>query len=206
MFSSAHAHRYTYAHLRVFAAPFQLHSNMLICLTLLLLVSLRFCNSRNLEWLIAKSEDVVVTGVMVRELPCGPEQWVQTRVADMKRVVGWDDDTQQPTRPRSHGGTREDGAAWEFNNADAGQSTLDRSDSAAWEQYEASISNVIEGAYQSYQRFVFIGKPAGADGPAYFIDFGDLCDPRINEGPEQRRADADKAQSWRRRAVRRVKI
>jgi hypothetical protein len=161
------------------------------------------CNSRNLEWLIDKSEDLVVTGVMVRELPCGPKEWVTSRVQAMKKMVGWDEAAKKPTRPRNHGGAGPgEQAAWEYNGGDH---TLDRSGDAQWIRYETSVSQVIEGAYQSYQRFVFIGKPAGADGPAYFIDFGDLCDPQIEEGPEQRRADADKEQAWRRRAVRRVK-
>jgi hypothetical protein len=165
------------------------------------------CNSRNLEWLIDKSDNLIVTGVMVRELPCGPKEWVSSKLQTMKGIVGWDDAAKKPTRPRNHGGAGPgEKAAWEYNNS--GKHTLDRSDSgaAAWKRYETSVSEVIEGAYQSYQRFVFIGRPArNADGPAYFIDFGDLCDPQLEEGPEQRRADADKEQACRRRAVRRVR-
>ena len=67
----------------------------------------------------------------------------------------------------------------------------------------AVASKVIEDAYQSYQRFGFIGKPADAPGP-YFIDFGNECDAELEHRPEQRRADSDKEQAWRRRAVCRV--
>jgi hypothetical protein len=43
---------------------------------------------------------------------------------------------------------------------------------------------------QGYLRFAFIGKPGGAPGP-YFIDFGNECEPGIDHGPQQRRADSD---------------
>ena len=76
---------------------------------------------------------------------------------------------------------------------------------ATWTAYDAVASKVIEDAYQSYQRFAFIGKPAGAPGP-YFIDFGNECDAELEHRPEQRRADSDKEQAWRRRAVRRVAV
>ena len=50
---------------------------------------------------------------------------------------------------------------------------------ATWTAYDAVASKVIEDAYQSYQRFAFIGKPAGAPGP-YFIDFGNECDAELD--------------------------
>jgi len=102
---------------------------------------------------------------------------------------------------------------WQYNGSDR---TLSYADSAEnlWTSYDASTSTLIEEAYLQYQRFVFIGQPSGAPGP-YAIHFGREWDESVKvtpqEGhtpcvlkPEQRRADADKEQGWRRRAVRRV--
>jgi len=171
----------------------------------------KFCNSRNLEWLLTKSEDIVVTGVMMRALKGNPETWIKSKISAMKQHMGWDDANGEPTRSRNYGGVDPGKAvAWEYNNnPSAEQTTLARGDDVKWVRYDDDRSAVIEDAYQSFQRFVFIGKPDGAEGP-YFIDFGQLCDEDLvpmhgQNGPEQRRADSDRAQGWRRRAVRRVK-
>ena len=67
------------------------------------------------------------------------------------------------------------------------------------------ISAIIEAAYLACQRFVFLGKPHLAPGP-YAIHFGTEWHPEATHGPEQRRADGDKKQDWRRRTIRRVAL
>lgn len=120
----------------------------------------------------------------------------------MKEHVGWDGE--RPTRPRDYGGVSGSAVAWEYNNSPgSGSSTLSYDDDVSWTRYAERDSQVIEDAYQGYQRFAFIGTPAGAPGP-YLIDFGNECDRKLDHSPLQRRADKDQAQSWRMRAVRRV--
>ena len=63
----------------------------------------------------------------------------------------------------------------------------------------------LENAYLAYQRFVFIGQPPGAPGP-YCIHFGSQWHRDAPHKPEQRRADGDKKQDWRRRSIRRVAV
>lgn len=75
-----------------------------------------------------------------------------------------------------------------------------------WKQFDPETSELIEKAYMQYQRFVFIGAPAGAPAP-YAIHFGKEWNPdKSDKNPEQRRADANKEQEWRRRAVRRMPV
>ena len=72
-------------------------------------------------------------------------------------------------------------------------------------RYSTEVSALIEHAYQQYQRFVFLGALGASPGP-YAIDFGSLCDDALSNGPFQYRADGDKSQMWRVRAVRRVAV
>jgi hypothetical protein len=72
-------------------------------------------------------------------------------------------------------------------------------------RYAPEVSAIIEAAYLAYQRFVFLGQPPGAPGP-YAIHFGTEWRSDATHGPEQRRADGDKKQDWRRRTIRRVAL
>jgi hypothetical protein len=165
-------------------------------------------SSRNLEWLIEDENNIVVTAVMLRQLKCSPKQFNEDRLAKMKAHVGWDAGECKATRPRSFGVPSGVPAAWEWNSND--KSTLATGEDNKWVRYSPEVSDVIESAYQDYQRFVYLGQPGGARGP-YFIDFGKECEdekygwPKTLGWPEQRRADPDKDQLWRRRAVRRVR-
>lgn len=107
------------------------------------------CVSRlNLEWLITREEDIVCTAVMMRDIPCDPEEYNRRRFAEMKRHVGWDGE--RATRPRDYGGVGPGVAArWEYNNAPAHGSTLSYSDAAPWKAYSDHDSKVIEDAYQA---------------------------------------------------------
>lgn len=163
-----------------------------------------FCDSRNLEWIVSDKEDIVCTGVMLRQLSMDPEVYNERRIKMMKAHVQWDDTLRRPQRPREHGGVWPgERAAWEFNGTHADGDTLAVDESVRWIRYSPDICMIIERAYQDYQRFVFIGKPSGADGPAYYVDLMGMCMPDIG-WPVQRRADADMAQDWRVRSIRRV--
>jgi hypothetical protein len=162
-------------------------------------------NSRNLEWLIENEDDIICTAVMMRDIPQRPSEYNRSRFEAMKEHVGWDDALQAATRPRDYGGVTAGAVRWEYNNEPSDGSTLSYSGSLIWVAYAEEISKVAEDAYQAYQRFAFVGRPEGAPGP-YFIDFGSECDPKLDCLPEQRRADGDKGQAWRRRAVRRVPV
>ena len=72
-------------------------------------------------------------------------------------------------------------------------------------RYAPEVSAIIEAAYIACQRFVFLGQPPGAPGP-YAIHFGTEWRSDATHGPEQRRADGDKKQDWRRRTIRRVAL
>ena len=174
----------------------------------------------NLEWLIEREEDIVCTAVMMRDIPCDPKEYNTRRFTEMKRHVGWDGKRATRPRDYGGVGPGAQ-ARWEYNNAPAHGHTLSYSDDAPWKAYSDHDSKVIEAAYQAsnqapypvsrlmsrsydcdvncagprlmlqgYQRFAFIGKPEGAPGP-YFVDFGNECDPDIEYGPQQRRADSD---------------
>jgi len=163
-------------------------------------------SSRNLEWIVEDEKDIVVTGIMVRVLPdkLTPKQFSLEREKGMKDHVKWQEG--RPTRDRKYGGVETcevQSVVWEWNSALS--KTLSHSDSVPWVAYPDEICEVIESAYQDYQQFVFIGQPGDADGPL-MIDFGSEGDAKLtNRMPEQRRADSDKEQEWRRRAVRRRK-
>lgn len=158
--------------------------------------------SDNLEWIIEDASDMLCTGVMIRQLTCKPQELNTQRIEEMKQFVGWDEASETCKRPRNYGDVpagRE--VVWAYN--DAPKSTLSYADSAPWKRYPANLSKIIEGAYQAYQCYAFLGQPEGAPGP-YIVDFGSEFDPGRENHPEQRRADADKEQAWRRRAVRRM--
>jgi hypothetical protein len=126
------------------------------------------------------------------------------------------------------------GVAWEYNNEPSNGQTQSYADGLRWERYAPEIiprsptmpeqhacahhgarslphryapevSAIIEAAYLAYQRFVFLGQPQGAPGP-YAIHFGTEWRSDATHGPEQRRADGDKKQDWRRRTIRRVAL
>lgn len=167
-------------------------------------------SSRNLEWIVEDEEDIAVTGVMLRALPQKPKEYMAERMERMKRHVGWNATTQRATRPRADGGVGPGvEAAWEYNgNA---RETLRRDDGCDWKRYPDQISDLIEAAYQDYQRIAFLGELA--PGQPYYIDFGTWCEdpapgeggPAPPDGPEQRRADGNRTEAWKRRAVRRVR-
>jgi hypothetical protein len=167
-------------------------------------------SSRNLEWLIEDENNILVTGVLLRQLSCSPKKFNQDRLAKMKEHVGWDDAEGKAKRPRNFGVPAGVPAAWEYNGSDGVHQPLTTGEDNKWVRYSPELSAVIESAYQDYQRFVYLGQPEGAPGP-YFIDFGKECEdqnygwPKTRGWPEQRRADADKEQLWRRRTVRRVR-
>lgn len=182
------------------------------------------CVSSNLEWKIRNGDDIVCTGVMIRQIAVPPDAYNELRAKDMKNHVGWTDE-EGPTRKREHGsqlaadGKRlipkssispdapPDSIIWVYNNGP--NRTLARGDDEPWQPYPKEVSDVIEAAYQEYQRYVYIGKPPGAPGP-YYIDFQSWCREGLqrkdHSGPEQRRADADREQDWKRRSVHRVQV
>jgi len=173
--------------------------------------------SDNLEWLIDDSRNIVCTGVMIRQLPHSLRVQEQLRIDYMRELTDFDGEN-GCKRPRDYcNGARtltqaevSKGVRWEFNSGD---STLSYTDDQKWQAYDPTTSELIERAYQHYQRFVFLGKSTDAPGP-YMIYFATEwkkeadhyhgCRGAPCEGPEQRRADPDKEQGWRRRAVRRV--
>lgn len=169
----------------------------------------KFCPQRSLEWIVEDPKDIFITGVMIRQLNVTPKEYNEARIREMMEHVLWDEKTKAPGRPRDFGAARSgEPVAWEYNNSP--KSSLSTSADMPWVRYSPETSAMIEVAYQEYQRFVFIGTPTGAPGP-YCIDFMGMCDPSLKKDdgtlmmPLQRRADPDKEQAWRRRAVRRVR-
>ncbi|CAJ1398941.1 unnamed protein product [Effrenium voratum] len=158
------------------------------------------CNSKSLEWIIEKEEDVEITGVLIRQLPKAPADWNKERIARMKQHVEWKDGC--ATRKRDHGKDPDSKVApregkWQWN---ASTTTLSRADDQDWRDYGQDISQAIEGAYLAYQRFCFIGDLGGNP---YVIDFQSWCNAG-GEGPIQLRADSGNQEGWRQRAIRRV--
>ena len=166
------------------------------------------CHSDLLEWLVLDPRDVVCTGVMIRQLPHSLMDDSLNRQRYMQQLTGWDE-TAGSQRPRTWGkgcaGELPNGVAWEYNNEPSSGQTLSYADGLRWERYAPEISAIIEAAYLAYQRFVFLGQPEGAPGP-YAIHFGTEWHREATHGPEQRRADGDKKQDWRRRTIRRVAL
>jgi hypothetical protein len=138
-----------------------------------------------------------------------PKTFTEKRADFMKKLTGWSDAEGKTNRPRSYGLAEGESAtevAWEYNDNPSDGDTLTHSPSAKWKRYADEDSRAIEHAYLSYQQFVFFGTPSGAPGP-YCIDFRCEGNPDHHSGkPIQFRADADKTQGWRQRAVRRVKV
>lgn len=169
------------------------------------------CNSKSLEWIIEDEDDIEVTGILIRELACSPNEWNEQRVARMEKIVGWQWDakgeiesglrTGKALRQRNHDGVPPGQAKWQWNSVDATKDTLSRDSSFPWTDYLSEVSEVLEEAYLSYQQYCFIGQPSGSPGP-YYIDFQGWCEG--TGAPIQKRADADNQQAWRQRAVRRV--
>jgi hypothetical protein len=164
------------------------------------------CPSAILEWLIEDSRDIICTGVMIRQLPVNLKAQMESRIEHMRKLTGFTD-KDGGARPRNYGTPdgAPNGVRWEWNNAPSSGNTLGYGDDLPWVKYDPEISAMIENSYQQYQRYAFIGKPEGAPGP-YCIHFGTEWDPEAKHKPEQRRADADKKQEWRRRAIRRVAL
>jgi len=90
---------------------------------------------------------------------------------------------------------------WAWNDAPPGGSVLLNDDKQKWKRYDSKTSALIEAAYQQGKPRVFIGTPQGAPGP-YCIHFGTACNKDAGHGPQQRRADGEKA-GWQQRAIRR---
>jgi len=163
------------------------------------------CSTRGMEWLIMNCDDIVCTGVMIRQLPVRATDYNRERQRGMKAHVQWSDEESRALRPRDHGAPfgAPHGVAWEVNTDDDDWSPLELYGEHQWTRYAPMISELIENAYQEYQRFCFIGVTHGA--APYYIDFRGLCN-KGSGNAEQRRADADKEQAWRRRTVRRVAV
>ena len=168
------------------------------------------CMSDLVEWLVEDARDVVCTGVMIRQLPHSLKEQSMAREAHMRALTDFDD-AEGARRPRNWGvgcenGAPPSGVAWEYNDEPSDGATLSYGAELRWRRYAPEISEIVENAYLAYQRFVFIGQPPGAPGP-YCIHFGRQWhrDCASHE-PEQRRADGDKKQDWRRRSIRRVAV
>ena len=164
------------------------------------------CQSDLLEWLVEDCRHVVCTGVMIRQLPHTLKQQTDFRICALKGLSDWADE-EGARRPREWGVPEgyTGPVQWLVNMEPSEGHTLSYDPELTWQPYALDTSAIIEAAYQEYQRFVFIGTPKGAPGP-YCIHFGQQWHRDAPHEPEQRRADADKEQAWRRRAIRRVPL
>jgi hypothetical protein len=106
-----------------------------------------------------------------------PIHKVTKRAQRMKEVVGWDDASQKPTRPRNHGGAGPGKkAAWEYNS---GPHTLDRSDDAQWSLYEGSVSKVQSINRQSINSGTAVEPVRGvSEQGEWAINRGSTVDPQ----------------------------
>ena len=116
-----------------------------------------------------------------------------------------DRQTFRMTQHTSVGIPRNQPIRWEYNGVHASGSTLCYEDDMPWIAFDTMRSTLIEEGFQNYQRYVFLGTPEGADAP-YVIDFQNMNDTSIEGSAVRVRADSDREQNWRRRAIRRVAI
>ena len=162
-----------------------------------------------IEWIVSFSKDILITGVMIRYVSTNLPDFNNYRIRQMLELVHRgpivDRQTFKMTPRTTVGILRSQPAGWQYNGVHASGSTLSYADHMPWVAFDTMRSNLIEEGFQNYQRYVFLGTPAGADAP-YVIDFQNLNDESIEGGAEQIRADNDREHNWRRRAVRRVAI